>query len=44
MTAIVSDFDGLFEMDLGLRGGRVLIDGRKPALPSPITDTSSTTK
>lgn len=44
MTAIVSDFDGLFEMDLSLRGGRVLIDGRKPALLPPITDNATDTK
>lgn len=44
VAVIFRDFDGLFEMDLGLQGGRVLIDGRKPALSPPITDNSSNTK
>lgn len=43
MTAIFRGFDGLVEIKLGIEGGQVLIDGRKPALP-PVTDNSSNTK
>jgi hypothetical protein len=41
ITAIVRGFDGLIEIKLGLEGGQVLIDGRKPPLSPPITDNSS---
>ena len=37
-------FDGLIEIKLGLEGGQVLIDGRKPPLYPPITNNSSNTK
>jgi len=41
ITAIIRGFDGLIEIKLGIEGGQVLIDGRKPPLSSPITDNSS---
>jgi hypothetical protein len=41
ITAIFCGFDGLIEIKLGLEGGQVLIDGRKPPLLPPITDNSS---
>ena len=41
ITAIYCGFDGLIEIKLGIEGGQVLIDGRKPPLSSPITDNSS---
>lgn len=41
VTAIVRGFDGLIEIKLGVEGGQVLIDGRKPPLSPPITDNSS---
>ncbi len=41
ITAIVRGFDGLIEIKLGLEGGQVLIDGRKPPLSPPMTDNSS---
>jgi hypothetical protein len=41
LTAIVHGFDGLIEIKLGVEGGQVLIDGRKPPLSPPITDNSS---
>jgi hypothetical protein len=41
ITAIVRGFDGLIEIKLGIEGGQVLIDGRKPPLSSPITENSS---
>jgi hypothetical protein len=44
MTAIFRGFDGLIEIKLGLEGGQVLIDGRKPPLYPPITDNSADTK
>jgi hypothetical protein len=44
MTAIFRGFDGLIEIKLGLEGGQVLIDGRKPPLSPPITNNSSNTK
>jgi len=44
MTAILHGFDGLIDIKLGLEGGQVVIDGRKPALLPPITDNSSNTK
>jgi hypothetical protein len=44
MTAIFCRFDGLIEIKLGLEGGQVLIDGRKPPLYPPITDNSADTK
>jgi hypothetical protein len=44
MTAILRGFDGLIDIKLGLDGGRVLIDGRKPALSPPITDNTADTK
>jgi hypothetical protein len=40
-TAIFRGFDGLIEIKLGIEGGQVLIDGRKPPLSSPITENSS---
>jgi hypothetical protein len=43
ITAIFCGFDGLIEIKLGLEGGQVLIDGRKPPLLPPITDNSSNT-
>ena len=42
LTAILRGFDGLIDIKLGLEGGQVVIDGRKPALLPPITDSSST--
>jgi hypothetical protein len=44
VAVIFRDFDGLFEMDLTLRGGRMLIDGRKPASLPPITDNTADSK
>ena len=44
ITAILRGFDGRIDIKLGLEGGQVVIDGRKSALPSPITDNSSNTK
>ena len=44
MTAILRGFDGLIDIKLGLDGGQVVIDGRKPASLPPITDNSSNTK
>lgn len=44
MTAIFRGFDGLIEIKLGIEGGQVLIDGRKPPSYPPITDNSSNTK
>lgn len=43
MTAILRGFDGLIDIKLGLDGGQVVIDGRKPAL-LPITDNTADTK
>jgi len=44
MTAICLGFDGLIDIKLGLDGGQVVIDGRKPALSPPITDNTADTK
>lgn len=44
MTAILRGFDGLIDIKLGLEGGQVVIDGRKPALLPPITDNTADTK
>jgi hypothetical protein len=41
VSAIVLGFDGLIQIKLGIEGGQVLIDGRKPPLSLPITDNSS---
>ena len=41
LTAILQKFDGLIEIKLGLEGGHVLIDGRKPPLSPLITDNLS---
>lgn len=42
--AVLCRFDGLIDIKLGLDGGQVVIDGRKPALPSPIADNTADTK
>ncbi|MGB5963356.1 MAG: hypothetical protein WBG73_22155 [Coleofasciculaceae cyanobacterium] len=44
LTAILRGFDGLIDIKLGLEGGQVVIDGRKPALSPPITDNTADTK
>ena len=44
MTAILCGFDGRIDIKLGLDGGQVVIDGRKPALLPPITDNAADTK
>lgn len=44
MTAILRGFDGLIDIKLGLDGGQVVIDGRKPTLLPPTTDNAADTK